>query len=89
MIYSYCFLNQFVCTIQSIDNIYNNDHIQIILFSNNLSTIHSELIGRWDELEDIDIRYNPWICECSNQWMIDTIISVMKEKKLSIIDDIK
>lgn len=45
--------------------------------------IDSDLIGRWDEVEEIDIRYNPWACECKNDWMAFKLIPQIMEKSKS------
>lgn len=38
--------------------------------------------GDWATIQVIDLRYNPWACECKNQWMIDTLIpQIMKDNE--------
>lgn len=57
-----------------------------------MSSIDQELIGRWDEVEEMDIRYNPWRCDCDNQWMADTLIPLIKDKSKktpALVEDIK
>lgn len=48
--------------------------------NNKLSTIDQQLILRWEDIQEIDLRYNPWKCDCRNQWMIDTLMPLIKEK---------
>lgn len=57
---------------------------QLILYSNNLSSISEHLLEHWDEIEEIDIRNNPWKCACENQWMIDKLIPIIKEKSKNV-----
>lgn len=47
---------------------------QLLLNNNNLSVIDQALIGRWDAVEKIDIRFNPFRCDCDTQWLVDTLI---------------
>ncbi|XP_031631324.1 toll-like receptor 13 [Contarinia nasturtii] len=64
----------------------------LILYSNNLSVISKELILYWKEIDEIDIRYNPWKCACENQWMVNELIPMIKEKSKknpSLYEDIK
>ncbi|ENN73247.1 hypothetical protein HUJ04_000584 [Dendroctonus ponderosae] len=44
------------------------------LGNNKLSYLDSEVIARWDQLIELDIRANPWTCECENQWIVDELI---------------
>lgn len=52
----------------------------MILFDNNLTTLNELLIEHWNEVEEIDIRYNQWICACENQWIVDKLVPIIKEK---------
>lgn len=53
----------------------------MILFSNNLTILSEELLAEhWNEVEEIDIRYNVWKCACENQWIIDKLIPMIKDK---------
>lgn len=58
--------------------------------NNNLSSISEELFERWDEIEEIDIRFNRWQCTCENQWMVDKLIPLIKSKnRTSFYEDVK
>lgn len=64
----------------------------MILFGNNLSVIEKDLLLHWKDIEEIDIRYNPWKCDCVNQWMVDELVPMIKEKSQknpSLYEDIK
>lgn len=43
--------------------------------------IDQGLIGRWDEVEQIDIRFNPFRCDCETQWLVDTLIPQLNKTK--------
>lgn len=47
--------------------------------NNNISILDAHLIARWDNVEALDIRANPWRCDCVNQWMVDKLIPMIKE----------
>lgn len=40
----------------------------------NLSVLPRDLIIRWDKLHALDLRFNPWKCDVSNEYMINIII---------------
>lgn len=52
----------------------------LYLHNTNISNLDSHLIGRWDEMEVVDIRNNPWSCNCDNQWLVDTLLPKMKDR---------
>lgn len=55
--------------------------LQLYLQSNNLSDIDSRLLSRWDLLEKIDVSDNPYLCDCSTQWIVDVLVPLIEEKK--------
>lgn len=55
---------------------------------NNLSIIENTLIGRWDNLKIIDIRHNPFLCDCTTQWMVNTLALVILETNNNYTSDI-
>ncbi|XP_017858004.1 PREDICTED: leucine-rich repeat-containing protein 15 [Drosophila arizonae] len=40
----------------------------------NLTTLPREFIVRWDKLSVLDLRFNPWDCHTSNEYMIKYLI---------------
>lgn len=44
--------------------------------NNKLAYLDSDIIARWDGLTELDIRANPWTCECENQWLIEDLIPI-------------
>lgn len=58
------------------------------MYNNNLSTFPHDLLGRWDEVEEIDLRFNYWQCDCANQWMIETLMPIIKVKSPAMMEDI-
>ncbi|XP_047038831.1 leucine-rich repeat neuronal protein 3-like [Helicoverpa zea] len=53
---------------------------ELYLKSNNLSDVDSRLISRWDLLEKVDVSDNPYLCDCSTQWMVDILTPVVETK---------
>lgn len=62
---------------------------QLYLHNNNLSYLDSHLLSRWDQLEVIDIRANPWMCDCDNQWLIGTLIPDIVATKPGMTENLK
>ncbi|XP_060809017.1 leucine-rich repeat neuronal protein 3 [Amyelois transitella] len=50
----------------------------LYLQSNNLSSIDSRLLARWDNLQDIAVSDNPWLCDCTNQWMVSNLVTYIE-----------
>ncbi|KAF5294333.1 hypothetical protein FQR65_LT10786 [Abscondita terminalis] len=46
------------------------------LRANQLSTIDFHLVLHWEKLKELDMRSNPWTCECENQWFVDTLMPI-------------
>ncbi|XP_066252048.1 leucine-rich repeat neuronal protein 1-like [Euwallacea similis] len=47
---------------------------KLYLQNNKLSYLKSDFIARWDSLTDLDVRDNPWTCECENDWMVQELM---------------
>lgn len=42
--------------------------------NNKLTSLDRHLILKWDGLIEMDLRENPWTCECENQWLVDELM---------------
>lgn len=31
------------------------------------------MLANWDDLTELDLRANPWMCECESQWLIEDL----------------
>ncbi|XP_017776013.1 PREDICTED: leucine-rich repeat-containing protein 4-like [Nicrophorus vespilloides] len=49
------------------------------LYINNNMLAHLDLELNWDGIVDMDIRNNPWTCECENQWLIDVLMPIYEK----------
>lgn len=61
---------------------------RMYLHNNNLSSLDSSLLARWDDMEVVDIRQNPWICDCDNQWVIETLLPIVEKTTPKIMNNI-
>lgn len=61
---------------------------QLYLHNDNLSVLDSQLLARWDDMEVIDIRVNPWLCDCDNQWMVETLLPIIEKTTPKIMNNI-
>lgn len=61
---------------------------QLYLHNNNLSMLDSQLLARWDDMEVIDVRVNPWLCDCDNQWMVETLLPIIEKTTPKILNNI-
>ncbi|XP_074041949.1 CD180 antigen isoform X2 [Leptinotarsa decemlineata] len=41
---------------------------------NKIAYLDSDILSRWDTLSGLDIRENPWTCECENRWLIEDLL---------------
>lgn len=42
----------------------------------NLTVLPKDLIVRWDKLTELDLHFNPWNCDETNEYMIQHIIQI-------------
>lgn len=61
---------------------------RLYLHNNNLSALDSQLLARWDDMELIDIRSNPWTCDCDNQWFVGTLLPIIEKTTPKITNNI-
>ncbi|KAJ2943319.1 hypothetical protein O0L34_g12124 [Tuta absoluta] len=50
---------------------------ELYLQSNNLSEIDSRLVSRWDLVQKVDVSDNPFLCDCTTQWMVDVLVDTV------------
>lgn len=61
---------------------------QLYLHNNNLTMLDSQLLARWDDMEVIDIRVNPWLCDCDNQWMVETLLPIIEKTTPKLVSNV-
>jgi len=60
----------------------------IYLHNSNISVLDANLFPRWETLDYIDIRHNPWICDCENQWLITNLLPMIIKKHPTMSEDL-
>lgn len=36
--------------------------------------MNSFFVANWESMKEIDLRHNPWECDCNNKWIIEEIV---------------
>lgn len=62
--------------------------LQVFLQNNKLTYIEYDLVLKWDSLTELDIRDNPWTCECENQWLVDQLMPAYIKINESIASEV-
>ncbi|XP_063709861.1 leucine-rich repeat transmembrane protein FLRT3-like [Culicoides brevitarsis] len=62
---------------------------KFIVHNNNISRLDRNLFADWEDIKVIDLRFNPWACECNNQWMLDTLIPQIINNNEPLSHDLK
>ncbi|KAI8042448.1 hypothetical protein M5D96_003761 [Drosophila gunungcola] len=47
---------------------------KVYLNNCNITTLPKPLLVRWDKLKALDLRFNPWSCDTSNDYLINVLI---------------
>ncbi|XP_055908773.1 leucine-rich repeat neuronal protein 3 [Eupeodes corollae] len=61
---------------------------ELNLHNDNLTTLDHDLLDRWDKIEQIDLRRNPWDCECNNSWLINTLMTQINDTSPLLVSEI-
>lgn len=49
---------------------------KLMLNNNQLTHLERHFLVDWDRLREMDLRGNPWTCECENQWFLELLMPV-------------
>ncbi|KAH8281839.1 hypothetical protein KR054_003193, partial [Drosophila jambulina] len=55
----------------------------------NLTTLPTALLVRWDKLNTLDLRFNPWSCDSSNDHLINVLIHQINETTPLLAKDVQ
>uniref|UniRef100_A0A182MYU1 LRRCT domain-containing protein n=1 Tax=Anopheles dirus TaxID=7168 RepID=A0A182MYU1_9DIPT len=61
---------------------------RLYLHNNNISYIDAQLLVQWDTMEVIDVRVNPWACDCANRWLLLTLLPIIERTTPAILNNI-
>lgn len=62
---------------------------KLYLEDNELPTLDMHFVLHWERLTELDLRYNPWTCECENQWFVDELMPMYLKINASIAKSLK
>ncbi|KAI5709110.1 hypothetical protein M8J76_010323 [Diaphorina citri] len=62
---------------------------KLVLSNNALQRLDGTLVARWDKLKVLDIRYNPWMCDCENQWLVSSLLPLLEANHPHYINNLK
>eukprot|EP00099_Drosophila_melanogaster_P024797 NP_723576.1 uncharacterized protein Dmel_CG5096 [Drosophila melanogaster] len=62
---------------------------KVYLNNCNVSTLPKELLVRWDKLKALDLRFNPWNCDESNDFLINVLIDRINKTTPVLAKDVK
>ncbi|KAG8226368.1 hypothetical protein J437_LFUL007725 [Ladona fulva] len=61
---------------------------KVDLSYNSLETLKEDTLP-WEEIDFLDLQGNPWICNCSLQWMLDDWMPVIYKKDSGYLFDLR
>uniref|UniRef100_A0A6E8W4T0 LRRCT domain-containing protein n=1 Tax=Anopheles coluzzii TaxID=1518534 RepID=A0A6E8W4T0_ANOCL len=61
---------------------------RLYLHNNNISYLDAQLLVQWDTMDVIDIRANPWTCDCTNRWVLLSLLPIIERTTPAILNNI-
>ncbi|XP_067637406.1 leucine-rich repeat neuronal protein 3-like [Eurosta solidaginis] len=61
---------------------------KLYLHNNNLTQLDHGLLERWDKITVLDLRYNPWICDCNNRWLVEVLMIQINNTNPLLTEDV-
>lgn len=62
---------------------------KLVLSNNALQRLDGNFLARWDKLQVLDIRFNPWLCDCENQWLVSSLLPLLEANHPNYINGLK
>lgn len=62
---------------------------KLFLNNNNLTSLEERTFIRWEDMEEVHIHDNPWFCDCEIQWIVSTLMPLIKKTTPHMIDNVK
>jgi len=59
------------------------------LHRNNLSYLEADTFANWDNMQVIDLRENPWQCDCNNEWILEKLIPKIAKDNEDLLRNLK
>lgn len=61
---------------------------KLFLDNNNLSSLNEMMLLRWNEMTEIHIHDNPWLCDCALDWVVHILMPVIEARTPHLINHI-
>lgn len=62
---------------------------KLFIQNNNLTTLQSNLFATWDDMNEIHIHDNPWVCDCELNYIVKHVMPIIKKTTPHLIDHIQ
>lgn len=62
---------------------------KLYLNNNNLTTLQSNMFRTWDDMTEIHIHDNPWLCDCQLNYIVKHIMPIVNKTTPHLIDHIQ
>lgn len=62
---------------------------KLSLNNNNLTRLEERTFIKWEDMEEVHIHDNPWLCDCDLQWIVTTLMPIIKKTTPHLIENTK
>ncbi|KAG5679879.1 hypothetical protein PVAND_009416 [Polypedilum vanderplanki] len=62
---------------------------KLSLDNNNLTTLTSDVFIKWEEMEELHLHDNPWICDCELNYVLSHLMPIVNRTTPHLIEHIK
>jgi Leucine-rich repeat (LRR) protein len=62
---------------------------KLFLNNNNLTTLEETTFINWEDMKEVHIHDNPWVCDCEIQWIVTQLMPIIKRTTSHSIDSVK
>jgi Leucine rich repeat len=62
---------------------------KLFLDNNNLTSLQAQTFTKWEEMEEVHIHDNPWLCDCELEWFVTFLMPIVKKTTPHLIGNVK
>lgn len=62
---------------------------RLFLNDNNLATLTSDTFRSWDDMEELHLHDNPWLCDCELQYVLSQLMPIINRTTPHMIEHIR
>lgn len=59
------------------------------LNNNNLTTLEERTFIKWEDMEEVHIHDNPWLCDCDLQWFVTSLMPIIERTTPHLINNVR